>query len=52
MNERKPKNCAKTKKLICDWSEKKIYWVHYRLLKFYVRLGTIVPNICPVYNFI
>ena len=26
----KPKIYTKAKKLICDWSDKKIYLVHYR----------------------
>ena len=33
------------KKLICDWSDKKNYLVHYRLLKFYVRHGMIVDKV-------
>ena len=41
MNEIKPDTYAKTKKLICDWSDKKNYLVHYRMLKFYVRHGMI-----------
>ena len=30
---------TQTKKLICDWSDKKNYLVHYRMLKFYIRHG-------------
>ena len=45
MNEIKPDTYAKTKKLICDWSDKKNYLVHYRMLKFYVRHGMIVDKV-------
>ena len=34
MKEIKPDNYIQTKKLICDWSDKKNYLVHYRMLKF------------------
>ena len=33
----KPKNYTKSKKLICDWTDKKKYLIHYRMLKTYVR---------------
>ena len=35
---------TQTKKLICDWSDKKNSLVHYRMLKFYVRHGMIVDK--------
>ena len=41
----KPKNYTKSKKLICDWTDKKNYLIHYRMLKFYVRHGTVVEKI-------
>ena len=31
------KNYVSHKKLICDWTDKKNYLIHYRKLKFYVR---------------
>ena len=31
--------------MICDWSDKKRYLIHYRMLKFYVRHGMIVEKI-------
>ena len=34
-----------TSKLICDWSDKKNYLVHYRMLKFYVRHGMIADKV-------
>ena len=41
----KPKNYTKPKKLIYDWTDKKNYLVHYRMLKFYVRHGMLVDKI-------
>ena len=34
MKKIKPKNYTKSKKLICDWTDKKKYLIQYRLLKF------------------
>ena len=45
MKKIKPKNYTKSKKLICDWTDKKKYLVHYRMLKFYVRHGMVVEKI-------
>ena len=36
---------TKTKKLICDWSVKKNYLIHYRMLNFYVRHGMRVDKV-------
>ena len=41
MNKIKPKNYTKSKKLICDWTDKKKYLIQYRMLKFYVRHGIV-----------
>ena len=43
--EIKPKNYTKAKKLICDWTDKKNCLFHHRMLKFYVRHGTVVEKI-------
>ena len=43
--KKKPKSYAKSKKLICDWTDKKNYLIHYRMLKFYVRHGMVVDKI-------
>ena len=51
MKQIKPKNYAKSKKLICDWTDKKIYLVHYRVLKFYVRHGMVVDKIHEIISF-
>ena len=39
MKKIKPDFYTQTKKLICDWSDKKIYLVHYRMLKFLIDMG-------------
>ena len=45
MTQTKPKNYVKSKKLVCDWTDKKNYLVHYRMLKFFVRHGNMVDKI-------
>ena len=44
MKRIKRKNYTKTKKLICDWTDKKKNLVDYRMLKSYVRHGMVVDN--------
>ena len=51
MNKIKPKNYTKSKKLICDWTDKKNYLIHYRMLKFYVRHGMVVEKIHEIISF-
>ena len=51
MNSIKPENYTKSKKLICDWSDKKKYLIHYRMLKFYIRHGMIVEKIHEIKSF-
>ena len=43
--EIKPDTSNQTKKLICDWSDKKNYLIHYRMLIFYVRHGMKVEKV-------
>ena len=45
MNKTKPENYVSKKKLICDWTDKKKYLVHYRMLKFYLRHEMIVIHL-------
>ena len=45
MKENLPNTYIQNKKLICDWSDKKNYLIHYRMLKFYVRHGMIVDKV-------
>ena len=51
MKKIKPKNYAKYKNLICDWTDKKNYLFHYRMLKFYVRHGMVVDKIHEIVSF-
>ena len=45
------KNYTKAKKLICGWTDKKIYLIHHRMLKLYVRHGMIVDIIHELISF-
>ena len=47
----KPDTYTQTEKLICDWSDKKSYFVHYRMLKFFVRHGMVVDKIHEIISF-
>ena len=51
MKKIKPKSYTKSKKLICDWTDKKKYLIHYRMLKFYVRHGMVVEKIHEIISF-
>ena len=51
MKETKPETYNQTTKLICGWSDKKNYLVHYRLLKLYIRHGMIVEKVHSVISF-
>ena len=51
MKSIKPENYTKSKKLICDWIDKKKYLIHYRMLKFYIRHGMIVEKIHEIISF-
>ena len=51
MKEIKSDTYIQTKKLLCDWSDKKNYLVHYRMLKFYLRHGMIVDKVHNIISF-
>ena len=51
MNLNKPESYVKCKKLICDWTDKQKYLVHYRLLKFYVKHGMEIMKVHEVISF-
>ena len=51
MSKIKPDNYTACKKLICDWTDKKNYLLHYRMLKFYVRHGMVVDKIHEIITF-
>ena len=47
----KPDTHTQTKKLICDWTDKKNYLVRYRMLKLYVRHGMVAEKFHEVISF-
>ena len=47
----KPDTYAQTKKFICDWTDKKNYSIHYRMLKFYLRHGVIIDEVYNIKSF-
>ena len=51
MKSIKPNIYTSTKKLICDWSDKRNYLVHYRMLKFYIRHGMIIDKVHNIKSF-
>ena len=51
MKEIKPKNYIKFKKLISDWTDKKNYLDHYKMLKLYVRHGMLVDKTHEIKSF-
>ena len=51
MKKMKAKNYAKSKKFICDWTNKKKYLIQYRMLKFYVRHGMVVEKNHEIISF-
>ena len=51
MKKIKPKIYTKSKKLLCDWSDKNNYLAQYRMSKFYVKHGMIIDKIHEVITF-
>ena len=51
MKEHEPKPNRPTSKLICDQTNKEYYIVHYRKLKFYVRMGMIISKVHRIVSF-
>ena len=51
MKKIKPENYTKSKKLLCDWTDKKKCMIHYGMLKFYVRHGMVVAKIHEIISF-
>ena len=51
MKEIIPDTYTQTRQIICGWSDKKIYLVHYRMLKFYIRHGIEIENVHTVISF-
>ena len=51
MKKIKPENYTNSKKLICDWTDKRNYLVDYSMLKFYVGHGMVVEKIHDLFSF-
>ena len=51
MNESKPIFYAQTKNLICDWSDKKKYLIHYRRINLYIEHEMIFDKIHEINSF-
>ena len=51
MKEILPDTFVQSSKLICDWSDKKNYLVHYRMLKLNIRHGMIVDKAHEIISF-
>ena len=51
MKKIKPKNYTTSKKLICDWVDKKNYLIHYRILIFFVRHGMVTDKVQEIISF-
>ena len=51
MRKIEPDTYTQTKKLICDWSDKKNYLIQYRMLKFYDKHGIEVMKVHTVISF-
>ena len=47
----KPDTYKQTKKLLCDWSDKKNYLAHYGMLKFYIKHEMVVDKVQTVISF-
>ena len=44
LNERKSKTYTPSKNLSCDWTDKKRFLLHYRMLKSYLKHGVVVEK--------
>ena len=47
----KPDTYTQTKKMICDWSDKKKFLIHYRILKIYIRHGMNIDKVHETISF-
>ena len=51
MKEHQPESHKPTSKLICDQTDKEYYIVHYRNLKFYLRMGMSLKKVHRIVSF-
>ena len=49
--KKKQKIMQNIKKLYCDWTDKKKFFIHYRVLKFFVRLSMVINKVHEVISF-
>ena len=47
----KPDTYIQTRKMICDWSDKENYLIHYEWLKFCIRHGMVVDKVHEIISF-
>ena len=50
MNSVKQPNYKPTQKLVCDLTNKQNYMIHYRMFKFYTKMGMNVTHIHTIYR--
>ena len=51
MSSVKQPNYKPTQKLVCDLTNKQKYVIHYRMFKFYTKMGMKVTHIHTIYRF-
>ena len=51
MKKIEPDTFNQTERLICDWSDKKNYLTHFRMVKFYNKHGMIVDKVYDIISF-
>ena len=51
MRDMKPIIHTKNETVICDWTDRKKYLIHYRMLNFHVRHGIVVNKIHEIISF-
>ena len=51
MNKKKPNTYTQSKKLICGWTDKKNYFIQYRMVNFYVRHGLVIEKVPEAISF-
>ena len=51
MNSVKQPNYKPTKKIVCDLTNKQKYMIHYRMFKFYTKMGMKLTHILTIYRF-
>ena len=51
MKKTKSTKYTKSKKFLGDWTDRKKYLIHYRILKFYVRHGMVVEKFHQIISY-